>query len=292
MGSRYFPEAGNSWLHGIEESQYMMGAYGKGEKVKFYGADYFPKAKGEAKVYTDFFGQKAYLEDKVVYSLSDFTYETKPIFKTIVLKNKIDVYRQPRYMTGRRVYAGEELYVVAQTSDWYKVILGGKAGFISKKDAAIKKVKSAKFPKIDVSKMAKKERNNVRKRVRYQFAVLPEKIRDMILNMKLKVIVTPEFDLREGKIELESYHKGSCIYLKENKNVQLETNILLEIGELFLEQEIEKEDKNLASAIIAAVTNRDSLRHMKGGFQMFVRMPERQQELIPYMYYLFYDIID
>ncbi len=233
----YFKKAGfSSYYKGTQYSN-ILGVYGEGEGVAVYGRSRHKDKDGKIRTYyeTRFFGEKTYIDGKFLTNIkSELSYTSSTYFKELIFDDGVMVYDSPCRNSSGREYQENAICTIGQTKNWYKVFVNGKTGFISKAEKAIIDVRAVEFP-LKIKQPMEKEKN-VRNRVRYQYAMLPQKVRKHCNLRRLQITITQK--LPNDAFEEAGYsgyttsrQKRPRIYLKETERPYLlEGSFFHEVG--------------------------------------------------------------
>ncbi|MEY8368162.1 hypothetical protein AALA24_05270 [Anaerovoracaceae bacterium 42-11] len=129
-----------------------------------------------------------------------------------------------------------KLYTIGEMQNWYVVFLNGKLQYISKKSAAIKKVKKPTYVPlhIDSKDYSAAKQNQIRNRFYVQYALLPQYMRDGLIMRDAEIYIQKKlkepFETNGNGGYTTSSAKKAVIFVKEIKNYNLEYALHHEIG--------------------------------------------------------------
>ena len=308
LGTKYFAEPETAWYFGRIDSPFYAGVYGKGEEVEVVKRG-IARDANQNKVYMscgfDAFGKTVFVkQNSLTKEKPAFSYKVTPYFKCLVLKKGIKLYEEPRSESKATFYSGEELYTVGkatgEAAGWYKVVVSGKAKFVQKTDKAIQRLRSPRFPTISVSQFPKTERENIKNRVKYQYAMLPDYVRKALEKKRVRITILPKLDAeREAKgVAGYTQYPYNRIYVKDDETMPLEVSMLHEIGHVLTYDDVMKQEKDWdiscleeAKALGLAAYYQTKVEYAAEAFNLFVRAPELLRTQAPNTYaYLFHDL--
>lgn len=234
----YLTKQSFSYDNGEAHYERAVGVLGKGEKVTVYGEaicsntdDSFYKAYH--------FGETVYIpSENLTTEKPKYHYKVTALFKEIYLNDSVNLYTEPVKSSSYQVYDEKGIYTLGETNKWYKVYANGKVGFINKKDPAIKKVVKAAYPKYSFHGIQESRLNNTRKRLYYQFAMLPQPVIKTLIKTKCDIKIRNKlsiYDFEKNGNSGFSLYKNGDLYIEVKESAsdtkyRIERSLLHEIG--------------------------------------------------------------
>ncbi|MEY8369050.1 hypothetical protein AALA24_09800 [Anaerovoracaceae bacterium 42-11] len=231
----------------------IVGFYGKGEAVTVNKTQKYLTKNGAVVTYHEIrrFGETVYINSDYLTSKKPAdAYRCTDCFKEIILKDKANLYAQPKTSSAAVSCSEQSICTVGRTGSWYKVVVNGQVRFIKKSDPAIQKVKSTTCPVTVKLSCSSTKKSNIKKRVQYQYSLLPDVVRTKFKQRGLTIQVVsklPNADLEKmgASAYASSFEVNPKIYLKEaGVPYILEGNFLHEAGHILTRLTPELTDKS------------------------------------------------
>lgn len=220
---------------------YAMAIYGKSETVKVISTKTVPKmtwipslklylySKHNQKVcIVEKNGAKAYIPRSCLTTKKpQYTYKVKNCYRKLTIRKGGSIYDTPTSKSDKHVLTEElTVYTIGQTNYWYEFYHEGKVYFIRKKSTDIISNEKSTFPKILLDGVS----DSCIDRVKYQYSLIPQKIRN---DIAIKAIVVSNWKGEEETIAGVVCQGHNEIWIRNDKNSQLEYALLHEIGHIY-----------------------------------------------------------
>ncbi len=301
----YFRQSSFAYLFPVINDDYAAAAYGKGEKVCITGEKITRDSEtGERTIYyeTDHFGRMLYIPESLLTGKKPkWSCRAEPEYALLRLDGRAKLYSQPYLKSSTVSCCEKELITLGKTKKWYKVFYQGEIFFIRKTDSHIKDVSDTSFPQICLSGIPLSEKNLLKSRVQYIWALLPSEIRRNI-DEKLRTVNIvknlPQIKFREMGAGGYACSNGE-IYLKEDLNSRssctIEMCFLHELGHMLqYALHLNDNDENVVMPSVPE-TNHLNLReyylqndeYLAETFEIFIKNPRylKEKELETYNYF-------
>ncbi len=237
----YFKTAATS--HYYKSSVYgtTVGFYGKNEAVTVNASKRYLTQSGAIVTYHEIkhFGKTVYINgDYLTNKKPANSYRSTECFKEITLNTQANLYAQPKTSSVAVSYKDHTICTIGQTGNWYKVFVNGQVRFMRKSDPAIKQVRSTPCPVTVKVSGSTTKKSNIKKRVQYQYALLPDVARAKFKQRELTIQIVSklpntEFEGMGASGFARNTEKSPQIYLKEAEEpFVLEGSFLHESGHI------------------------------------------------------------
>ncbi|MGC2873988.1 hypothetical protein ACDL92_11935 [Ihubacter sp. mB4P-1] len=230
-----------TWIYssGHQTAKYAVCPIGKDQQVKVGKKAYvvMPDGKKEYYYQTAYFDKTFYIPTaKLTTKKPKETYAMTYSFKDLEVTPKLYLHAAPSLSAKKNRTKENSIYTIGEMKNWYVAFVNGKLGYISKKSAAIKKIKKPTYVPlhIDSKDYSAAKQKQIRNRFYVQYALLPQYMRDGLEKREVEIYIQQKlkepFETNGNGGYTTSSAKKAVVFVKEIKNYNLEYALHHEIG--------------------------------------------------------------